>query len=506
MSATWEIREGDCVALMAATAEASIDAVVCDPPYGIGFMGREWDGVAIREAAARDRATRQTLGPHSDSRPGRASARSSSAFGNEAIVAGPVRGGHDFQAWCESWAREALRALKPGGHLLAFGGTRTYHRLACGIEDAGFEVRDCIAWMYGSGFPKSLDVSKALDKDAGHWRGRAGGVQTVNGAMAGPNYERTDKGEPVTAAAAAAAGWGTALKPAFEPVIVARKPLAGTVAENWLAHGTGALNIDACRIATDDDLGGGAETGAVTGGRADGWDRPWKADPNAVARHAARARESVEKAEALGRWPANVVLDDEAAAALDEQSGDLAPGAFPARRDGIGYGSGAKGTTGDARDLDGGGASRFFYCAKASTAERNAGLDGFDPQRVHPPSGDDRCWDIPGSRSTPRANIHPTVKPVDLMRWLVRLVTPPGGLVLDPFAGSGTTGIAAVLEGFRFLGLEREAEYARIARARLAWWAEHPGFDTDRILAAAAERPGPEQGSLFGDTAAEVAA
>ncbi len=188
----------DCRFGMSSMPNDSVDAIVCDPPYELGFMGKRWDASGI-------------------------------AF--------------DVAMWAE-----ALRVLKPGGHLVAFGGTRTYHRMACAIEDAGWEVRDCLAWMYGSGFPKSLDVAKQLDKNAGHWRGRAGAVASDNAAMGGPNYARTEKGGPITAAAAAAAGYGTALKPAFEPAILARKPLDGTVSANWMEHGTGAINIDGCRI------------------------------------------------------------------------------------------------------------------------------------------------------------------------------------------------------------------------------------------------------------------
>jgi site-specific DNA-methyltransferase (adenine-specific) len=245
---------GDCLDVLAEMDDDSVDAIITDPPYGIGFMGNVWDHQAIREAVERDHANRKSLGPDSDSRPGRAAPRSSSAFGDAAIIAGPVTGGLPFQQWSEAWARESLRVLKPGGHLLAFGSSRTWHRLMCGIEDAGFEIRDSIAWLYGSGFPKSLDVSKAIDKADGHWRGKAGEVESGNGSMGGPNYARTPKGDPVTAAAAAA-GWGTALKPAFEPIVVGRQPLIGTVANNVMRYGTGALNIDGCRVRLADGRG-----------------------------------------------------------------------------------------------------------------------------------------------------------------------------------------------------------------------------------------------------------
>jgi len=388
------VRDGDCVEVIATMCEASADAVVCDPPYNLSFMGREWDS-------------------HASPR--------------------------DFQGWCESWGRECLRVLKPGGHALVFGGTRTFHRLTCGLEDAGFEIRDCLMWLYGSGFPKSLNLD-------GEWQ-----------------------------------GWGTALKPAWEPIIVARKPLVGTVAANVLEHGTGALNVDGCRIGDEE----------VPINRLEEWSGFGQVK-----------RPEYEATVGSGRWPANVALDEAAGELLDEQSGVSRSTSGSPRSGrqpgGNGWGMTAVGTEHD----DEGGASRFFYCAKTSTAERNAGLDGFDESKLHDNAGhkhaDERAWDIPGSHSTARANHHPTVKPIDLMRWLVRLVTPPDGLILDPFTGSGSTGCAAVLEGFRFVGVERETEYATIARARIAWWAEHPeGLPTDLILAAASKRPDSTQGSIF---------
>jgi len=374
--------------------EASVDAIVCDPPYELGFMGRAWDssGVAYRR---------------------------------------------------ETW-EAALRVLKPGGHLLAFGGTRTYHRLACAIEDAGFEIRDCLVWMYGNGFPKSLNLD-------GDWQ-----------------------------------GWGTALKPAYEPIVVARKPLIGTVAENVQRYGTGALNIDGCRIeargrpARESDPKAEAN-GVVYAGRqkaGTGFDG------------GSRAVGTTSE----GRWPANVALDPEAAAMLDEQSGDLhPPGSHGPRRPGASEflnGLVQEQSRPAAYD-DRGGASRFFYCAKASKGEREAGLEAFPAvERVNGNKWTDVDYRVksgerpPSAESGPRRNVHPTVKPINLMRWLVRLVTPPGGLVLDPFAGSGTTGCAAVLEGFDFLGIEREPDYVAIARARIEFWSEYEGQDVEAVLAA----------------------
>jgi DNA modification methylase len=386
--------------------------------------------------------------------------RTGSAFANRAGEAGAydfsLKGNRAFQVWTQQWAVEAFRVLKPGGHLLAFAGTRTYHRMAAGIEDAGFEIRDCLAWMYGSGFPKSLDVSKAIDKGAGHWRGRAGAVASENGSMSAPNYERTDKGDPVTAAAAWD-GWGTALKPAFEPIVLARKPLIGTIAANVLHHGTGALNVDGCRIE------GGSEYDVMPGG-----------DPCTTNVAFGSGLGVSNGAHDLGRWPANVLLDEDAAAALDEQTGELASGANPTRRGSDKF----RGVFADfagqeecepARGADSGGASRFFYVAKASRAERNAGLDAVVCGTTD--DGRHTSIDNPFLRGeTERKNIHPTVKPIALMRHLVRLVTPPGGTVLDPFLGSGTTGIAASLEGLSFIGCERENDYMRIAEARIAFW------------------------------------
>ncbi len=375
----FDLWHGDCIEVMRGLPPESVDAVVTDPPYELGFMGKGWDasGIAYR---------------------------------------------------VDLW-QEVLRVLKPGGHLLAFGGTRTAHRLACGIEDAGFEIRDSIAWMYGSGFPKSLDVSKAIDKGEGHWRGMAGEIASYKGAMSSPNYDRTSKGDPITDAAKQWQGWGTALKPAHEPIVVARKPLIGTVAANVLAHGTGALNVDGCRIAGEPDRASGwSKTGSKGGPNdamsGDNYDRDPKPDNPA------------------GRWPANVILDESQAAELDRQSG-VTTGT-------VGIGK----TTGGFRFMNGdtetvqkfdrgltdiGGASRFFYTAKANSSERP------------------RVGDV----------AHPTVKPLDLMQYLVRLVTPPGGTVLDPFAGSGTTAEACIIEGFRCITIELTAEYLPLIAQRL---------------------------------------
>jgi site-specific DNA-methyltransferase (adenine-specific) len=417
--------------------------------------------------------------------------------------------GPAFQAWSQTWATEAYRILKPGAHLLAFGGTRTYHRLACAVEDAGFEIRDSLLWLYGSGFPKSLDVSKAITASqtlGGSSRTQArraamgDAYEPTEGAGAGPQRATTT---PTTADVPTGyatpdaqrwQGWGTALKPSHEPIVVARKPLSGTVAANVLAHGTGALNIDGCRVGTE---GGTTRDGEST-----------HLSPSG----AFTTGHDIAAIDA-GRWPPNVILSPESAAELDEQSGETRStdraafvgndyarnGATDFRGDqGTGYG-------------DTGGASRFFYCAKASRAERNAGLANFE-------EGDGGAYaggeGMPGrtqingewintdlARRRARANVHPTVKPLALMRWLCRLVTPPNGLILDPFTGSGTTGAAAALEGFDFIGIEREAEYAAIAEARCTFWAQFPGGDVDAILesdARARELEAAGQLGLFG--------
>jgi site-specific DNA-methyltransferase (adenine-specific) len=444
---------------MRAMPENSVDAIVTDPPYELtgksgsgGFMGKAWDASGIAYSV-------------------------------------------------EMWS-EALRVLKPGGHLLAFGGTRTYHRMASAIEDAGFEIRDSIHWVYGSGFPKSLNVGKAIDKAAGAERevvgtrvsggmgsGRTSSHLPPSGIVGGANNQFKSGQAPVDVTAPATEearqweGWGTALKPAHEPVVVARKPLESTVAGNVLVWGTGGLNIDGCRVPTADRLGGGHSSNGQQ--MSDGWERPWMSDPEKVAANAERSRASVAKSEALGRWPANVVFDRTAGEALDQQSGERPAGAFPKSAN-VATGKHYEGgwgpvDNGERRQMDTGGASRFFtqadfgpddwpfvYQAKPSRKERNAGLDGLPEQRP-----DQRTTTGMGTFEekgvAKQSNHHPTVKPVALMRHLVRLVTPPGGTVLDPFAGSGTTLVAAVLEGFDAIGCEMTDEYLPIIEGRVEW-------------------------------------
>ena len=469
---SYTLHIGNNLDILPTLPDNSVDSIVTDPPYELGFMGKKWDNSGIA---------------------------------------------YSVELWTQ-----CLRVLKPGGHLLSFGGTRTWHRVAVAIEDAGFEVRDSIAWMYGSGFPKSLDVSKAIDKkrddsddstqvaqyllahntfdtlsqfrehlnknilgkthsggsaqqwtttdlsaktlkrcptweqwlkiksllnlddsmDSEVWRlnqrkgqpGEAWAEREVVGTN--PNVERaakslggqinfgagslnTDITAPATPEAIKWQGWGTALKPAFEPIVVARKPLIGTVAENVLTHGTGGLNIDGSRIGTSGGTQGASEgpQGQVFGNGLNG--------------------EREKPIEGLGRWPANVILDEYSAELLDEQSG----------------------------------ASRFFYVAKASRLDRNEGLEELPTKQVGIYAQDEwsrqKMGKTPDASRDGLANIHPTVKPTDLMRYLIKLVTPPGGVVLDPFTGSGSTGKAAILEGFRFIGCELTQDYIPIIQGRL---------------------------------------
>jgi site-specific DNA-methyltransferase (adenine-specific) len=407
----YRLHLGNCLHELRNIPENSIDSVVCDPPYELGFMGKSWDASGI--------------------------------------------------AYSVSMWQEVLRVLKPGGHLLAFSGSRTYHRMTCAVEDAGFEVRDQILWVYGSGFPKSLDVSKAIDKAAGAEREVIGTVRAGiarksrnGGEIVGGECVEELKQSPVTAPATEAAkqwqGWGTALKPAHEPICVARKPLANglTVAANVLAHGTGALNIDGCRVETEETLG-----------------RPQaKAQDGVMSMRLGDNGFNGASDERGGRWPANLIHDgsDEVVALFPNAR---SAGAYPSdstARNGVTSFGGKQGTL----YSDTGSAARFFYCAKTSKKDRNEGLDDFTPTTTS--DGRAVAADNAYQRGkTERQNTHPTVKPTDLMRYLCRLVTPPGGTVLDPFMGSGSTGKAAMLEGFKFVGIEMDETYHTIAKARI---------------------------------------
>jgi len=457
-TAEWQAIEGDCVEVMDGMAESSVDDIVADPPYGLEFMGKEWDRLLRKDRATGYPSCRHAHGPDE------------------------YQGGEAAQAWHQRWAEAALRVLKPGGHLLAFGGTRTFHRLACALEDAGFEIRDTLMWLYGQGFPKSLDVSKAIDKAAGAERPTVRMTDPSNPRESAKGHWREGGTHrtgalPVTAPATDAArqwsGWGTALKPAWEPIILARKPLSErTVAANVQRWGTGGLNIDACRLpmsATDAN-----RIECMTGFGRDGFPRrPTPTYQSNQEDSLMPTRDS--SAHERGRWPANLCLDAEAAAMLDQQTGERPSGGDPLHRHSDKFHNAYRNWVADRhcivrRGPSIGGASRFFYVAKASRTERNAGLEGVPVRDWHPelaplPQRKDRP-------NRPNQNTHPTVKPIALMRWLVRLVTPPGGTVLDPFMGSGSTGCACVQEGFNFVGIEQDPDYCQIARRRIAHWAK----------------------------------
>jgi DNA modification methylase len=456
---SFRLIEADCIEAMASMDEASVDAIVTDPPYGLEFMGKEWDSFRPNARSGRRRDGGPSFG-------------STMRYQEQGVSAQ-----YAAQAWHQAWATEALRVLKPGGHLLAFGGTRTYHRLACALENAGFEIRDCLAWLYWSGFPKSLDVSKAIDKAAGAEReviGKhvqsvqtRGPQQTLEG---GPLAWQHDLTTPATPEAQTWQGWGTALKPAFEPIVLARKPLIGSVAQNVLEHGTGALNIDGTRI--------------EMGGEYDPTKMQRQSANNPLYVGGAKPGDEMPTYNPSGRWPANVLLDEEAAAMLDEQSGERPVlghyrnpdepqqrGArSPDQPTDSWFTNGPRVNSNRFAD-DSGGASRFFYIAKADREERNRGLE----HRAEGPTymvenGSKTAGAANGvryERHSVTRNSHPTVKPVELMQWLCRLITPHKGIVLDPLTGSGSTGIAALREGFEFIGVEREPEYVEIARDRI---------------------------------------
>ena len=390
----------DCLEVMRRLPDNFVDAVVTDPPYGLGFMGKNWDhGV-----------------------PG-----------------------------VEFW-KEALRIAKPGAHLLSFGGTRTFHRIACAIEDAGWEIRDTIMWVYGSGFPKSMDISKAIDKKLGASRAERGGVGDHEGTVdfgmknrcpkcgkpyfsANPCTCPRDDLVPITDEAKKWNGWGTCLKPAYEPVIMARKPIEGTVADNVLKYGTGGINIDECRVSTTDNLNGGAyckdghrEKGLY------GQDR----DAKGSGMFAEGKTCDTEFKQPSGRFPANVIHDG------SEEVVELFPdnvkgGTWNNTNGARHFENNGKPTeyTNKGSDNSVGSAARFFYCAKASKSEKG------------------------------KDNPHPTVKPLELMKYLIKMVAPKGALVLDPFMGSGSTGVAAVQIGRNFLGVEKEEEYFNYAKKRI---------------------------------------
>ncbi len=417
---------GDCREVLKTLPDNSVDSVVTDPPYELGFMGKKWDSSGIA---------------------------------------------YDVTVW-----EECLRVLKPGGHILAFGGTRTWHRLAVAIEDAGFEIRDNIAWMYGSGFPKSKNVALAIDKGEGHPnRGRA--IPTASSYQAtDTNQENkltSNKVEPYEARSKLAQkwqGWGTALKPAFEPVVVGRKPVEGTVANNVLAWGVGGLNIDGSRIANVSEK----EKNWTPQRRQVVEENGWK------AYNSQQVGQENPMYNPSGRWPANVILDEVTAGLLDEQSGVSVSTNRTGKR--TGKEAGTFGTFEGQENVqmghnDSGGASRFFYVAKASKRDRNEGLEElpqFNRYKKGGVGGTGGKRDVSeAENATPVSNFHPTVKPTQLMGYLIKLVTPEGGIVLDPFTGSGSTGKAALLDGFEFIGAELTEDYLPIIEGRLKWAVEN---------------------------------
>ena len=427
MAKELRLLNGDCIDKLKELDNNSIDSIVTDPPYGLSFMGKKWD--------------------------------------------------YDVPS-VEIW-QECLRVLKPGGHLLAFAGSRTYHRMAVRIEDAGFDIRDQIMWIYGSGFPKSHNIALAIDKQSGK-TGHRGKAINVSGkgdrkdlldnvGTLQPAYKSDNDWE----------GWGTALKPAHEPIVMARKPIEGTVAENTLQYGVGGINIDATRVSVEDmddyafNMAGNERVKAKEEGELTGmYEGGWKVD-------------KTPKELPHGRWPANIILDEEAGKILDEQSGNK-----KSAKRGSKYNKPTEHTNtytpvaSDYRDDntygDEGGASRFFYCPKASKKDRDHGLDKFEEKgkgwsNYLPPTTNGTSDKI-HDRTTMMKNIHPTVKPTDLMKYLIRLVTPKAGIVLDPFMGSGSTGKAAMQEGMWFVGIEREKEYFEIAKQRIEYEADKRKF------------------------------
>ena len=423
---------GNCLEKLKELKDNSVDSVVTDPPYGISFMGKKWD--------------------------------------------------YDVPS-VDIW-KECLRVLKPGGHLLSFAGTRTQHRMAVNIEDAGFEIRDMIAWVYGSGFPKSLNIGKVMDKylktGNASWNGTG---DSSNGALgysklqhnqgyrpADYSNKHQNKEEITEDLAKKWEGWGTALKPALEPITVARKPLEKglNVASNCLKWGVGGINIDGCRVGFD--MNNKEDVHAV-----DQWARQSKSGVKVFNQEGSAKLQEFNQKAPTGRFPANLIHD----------GSEEVVGLFPQTKSGggnknsvnnqensfLGTGFGGTGTKTDWK-IDSGSASRFFYCAKASKRERNMGCEDMEKVRHSDRIKEDGVGgDNPRNRSnTKKQNFHPTVKPLALMEYLVKLVSREGQVVLDPFMGSGTTGMACKRLGREFIGIEIDEEYFKIAQARIDAW------------------------------------
>jgi DNA modification methylase len=438
---SFKVLGGDCREVMADLEANSVDAIVCDPPYGLGeppdprALLTDWLAEAKHEPGSK-----------------------SGFMGHDwdRSVPGP-----------EVWV-ECHRVLKPGGHLVAFAGSRTIDLMGLAIRLAGFEIRDSLCWLYGQGFPKGQDLGRAVDRHFGAEREVTGPnkwgslVGTVGNINTYGDASRAPETLPATPEGERWSGWSTQLKPAHEPIVLARKQPDGSVAANLLAHGVGGYNIDACRLPVhpDDPVN----------------DAVWTSRPSAFREGTAGFVTSHEAGDQQaakpdgGRYPANLVLDEEAAALLDDTVGDLPAGTAVKRNlppEGAKQHLGIKSPTQQGADIgfgDVGGPSRFFYTSKATRAEREAGL--------------------PAAEGASASNNHPTVKPIDLMRWLTKLVTPPRGRVLDPFCGSGTTGIGAVLEGFDFTGIEQSEHFQQIATRRLEWWNGREGVTIEILQRA----------------------
>ena len=427
---------GDNIQSLKKLPDNSIDSVVSDPPYGLSFMGKKWD--------------------------------------------------YDVPS-VDFW-KEVYRILKPGGHILSFGGTRTYHRMVVNIEDAGFEIRDQIQWLYGSGFPKSYNIGKGIEKfnETGNasWNGTSeynGGfgytkIQLETGARKSAPVKYSNEKKILTNEWK---GWGSALKPANEPICLARKPLSEkSIAENVLKWKTGGINVDGCRVESDDKL----KEHINKYGKDSDYGIESKTSFGQI-------KSNVICGNNEGRFPANLILDESAAEMLDEQSGIGKSSLFPKTgkpifntKDGWNNNN-IKDSSGGGYS-DQGGASRFFYVAKVSKAERNMGLDEFEEHIINFTPGfasKDENGNIIKSDGTlmnpiKRKNTHPTVKPVNLMSYLCKLITPPNGIILDPFMGSGSTGIAALLNDFRFVGMEMDNDYFKIAEARINSYEDYKKF------------------------------
>jgi DNA modification methylase len=495
--ATIRLLKGDCLQKLKELEDNSVDSIVTDPPYGLGFMGKDWDTFDKSQFGIQGEEGENDLKNKK----------------NFKIL--PRYNTDGLYQFSKDWAIECYRVLKPGGHLLSFAGSRTYHKICMGVEDAGFEIRDQIMWIYGSGFPKSHNIGKAVDKLEGNEREVIG---------TNPNHRESDalyelgfqggKGDgTITKGNSEWEGWGTALKPAHEPIVMARKPFKGTVADNVLEWGTGGINVDGCRIGYvsdydkkhQEDIRKG--TGTFFGGNGDS---------------------KCEQVDMQGRFPANIMFECtcenpkvvadkydirtyndykntfQSYEENDKEKGkyeikdvettkvihtdpncpcyilDQQSGVTKSSKRGAHNNKKTQHTntytppqamySDDNTYGDTGGASRFFYCPKASKKDRNDGCDTIQPKSIKGrDEGQDKTSIAYKARPTERQNIHPTVKPTDLMAYLVRLVTPKGGVVLDPFMGSGSTGKAAVREGMNFIGIERETEYMEIAKTRIEY-------------------------------------